>query len=222
MAQENLRFYNMIVHLVQNNRLFEENVAVKNVWQKDNNLFFDIYFYRNQKSYVFDAAFIHDLLDLTTEKYYGTLEAFVKDYQKEETLEAPAVSENKFLIDKKIFEPLNIDLVILTFMAQCGGNFSAIKEKIIYDYILDQIPETRSLSRQYINAYLTGIKPSVENFYKAINHLNTKNPDEASELVKESVKICLSDGQLHYIEKLYLAEIFQVLREQGVEPDVGL
>ena len=52
--------------------------------------------------------------------------------------------------------------------------------------------------------------------------VSAKNPDEAEEMVKEIVKICLADGQLHYNEKLYLAEIFQTLREQGVEPEVGL
>ena len=35
MAQDNLRFYNMLVRLVQNNRLFEERAAVKKVWEKD-------------------------------------------------------------------------------------------------------------------------------------------------------------------------------------------
>ena len=57
MAQDNLRFYNMLVRLVQNNRLFEERAAVKKVWEKDGNIFFDFYFYRNHKSYIFDSHF---------------------------------------------------------------------------------------------------------------------------------------------------------------------
>ena len=61
MTKENLRFYNMIIHLIQNNKLYEENAAIKKVWQKEGTTFFDIYFYRTRKSYVFDSAFIHDL-----------------------------------------------------------------------------------------------------------------------------------------------------------------
>ena len=29
MTKENLRFYNMIIHLIQNNKLYEENAAIK-------------------------------------------------------------------------------------------------------------------------------------------------------------------------------------------------
>lgn len=68
----------------------------------------------------------------------------------------------------------------------------------------------------------TGNKTGSRRFYKALEAVSAKNPDEAEEMVKEIVKICLADGQLHYNEKLYLAEIFQTLREQGVEPEVGL
>ena len=33
MTKENLQFYNMIIHLIQNNKLYEENAAIKKVWQ---------------------------------------------------------------------------------------------------------------------------------------------------------------------------------------------
>ena len=55
MTEENglscpLRFYNMLVHLRTGSRPAEENVAVKNIWQKDNLVFMDLYFYRSKKS----------------------------------------------------------------------------------------------------------------------------------------------------------------------------
>ena len=222
MTKENLRFYNMIIHLIQNNKLYEENAAIKKVWQKEGTTFFVIYFYRTRKSYVFDSAFIHDLLDLSNERYYKSPAAFVVDYGREETLEPPSEPEDGQLIDKKLFEPLEADLILMTFMANICDSFSPIKETIIYDYIIEKIPATENLSQQYVNAYLQGIKPAREDFYKALEAVSAKNPDEAEEMVKEIVKICLADGQLHYNEKLYLAEIFQTLREQGVEPEVGL
>ena len=48
MTEENglscpLRFYNMLVHLRTGSRPAEENVAVKNIWQKDNLVFMDLY-----------------------------------------------------------------------------------------------------------------------------------------------------------------------------------
>ena len=96
----------MIVHLIQNNRLFEEKAAVKKVWQKDGLTFLDIYFYRNQKSYVFDSCFIHDLVDLTTEKFYKNVKDFIQDYYQEESQTAKISSNIAPARDKKLFAPI--------------------------------------------------------------------------------------------------------------------
>lgn len=222
MAEENLKFYNLIIHLVKNDKLYEENAAVKNIWQKNDNTFFDIYFYRNRKSYVFDSAFIHDIFDLTTEKYYGSPAAFIKDFQCEEELSPLPLEAESSLIDAKLFEPLKTDLIIMLFMAACGAPLSPIKEKILCDYITSRIPSAKTLSQQYLKAYLQRLTPSEDDFYTALRGLQTKSPNSVEDLARDTVKLCLSDGRLHYSEKYYLAEIFQILREQGVNPDVGL
>ena len=67
MSEPDVKFYNMMLHLIKNNKIYEENVAVKNVWEKDGNTFLDIYFYRRRKSYIFDSVFVHDIYDRTTE-----------------------------------------------------------------------------------------------------------------------------------------------------------
>ncbi len=69
---------------------------------------------------------------------------------------------------------------------------------------------------------MNGVKPTLEEFYKALDNLKTKTPEDAADLAGEVVKICISDGTMAYNEKVYIAEVLQVLREQGVEPDVGL
>ena len=115
MATQAIRFYNMLIHLIKNNKLYEENVAIKNVWKKDNNIFLDIYFYRKQKSYIFDSVFVHDILDLSNEKYYKRIEDFLEDFAKtEEYIEVEKEAELK--VDKKIFEPIGVDLIILSFL----------------------------------------------------------------------------------------------------------
>ena len=217
-----LRYYNMIVHLIQNNRLFEEKAAVKKVWQKDGLTFLDIYFYRNQKSYVFDSCFIHDLVDLTTEKFYKNVKDFIQDYYQEESQTAKISSNIAPAHDKKLFAPIELDLTMMLFVAGCCGEISAVKEKIIRDYIVEQIPSSQNLSRQYLNAYIGSLHFMENDFYLALGNIKSKEPEEAEKLVKEIVKICLSDGRIHYQEKIYLAEILQTLRELGVNPDIGL
>ena len=37
MAEKKVKYFNMIIHLIRNNRLYEENVAIRNIWEKDKN-----------------------------------------------------------------------------------------------------------------------------------------------------------------------------------------
>ena len=221
MATQAIRFYNMLIHLIKNNKLYEENVAIKNVWKKDNNIFLDIYFYRKQKSYIFDSVFVHDILDLTNERYYKRIEDFVEDFAEAED-SSDTEKEELVSIDKKIFEPIDVDLIILSFMAGCSGNYVPIKQKIIFDYILEQIPQTKNLSSQYLETYIESLAPDEKSFYKALSNINYQNPDAVEYLCQEVLKVCLADGRLHYREKLYLAEILQFLREAGIKVNLGI
>ena len=107
-------------------------------------------------------------------------------------------------------------------MAGCSGNYVPIKQKIIFDYILEQIPQTKNLSSQYLETYIESLAPDEKSFYKALSDINYQNPDAVENLCQEVLKVCLADGRLHYREKLYLAEILQFLREAGIKVDLGI
>ncbi len=222
MSAAAIKYYNMLIHLIKNNRLYEENVAVKNVWEKEGNIFLDIYFYRNRKSYIFDAVFIHDILDLTTEKYYQDIAAFVADFYNQSGPEVQQAEKAAPLIDKKLFETIDADLIIMSFMGNCYGSATPLKIKIIFDYILRLVPQAQNLSRQYLETYISGLKPEEAAFYKALNNINFQNAPAVENLCREVLKIVLADGRLHYKEKLYLAELLQICREAGIEVDLGM
>lgn len=228
MAEENgvscpLHFYNMLVHLISGSKISEENVAVKNIWQKDNLVFLDLYFYRTKKSQVIDSVYIRDIMDMSNEKFYASVELFIRDYceyisnqdceTESELPEAPS-------LDFKHLEAIKDNLVILTFMAKCTANFNKIKNKAIRDYINRCLPQSRALSDQYISSYLKDLNPDSDNFFNAVDNLKAKSPEEVEELVREALKISASDGAVSYTERLYLAEIIQALREYGIEPEI--
>lgn len=221
MSEANVKFYNMLIHLVRNDKLYKENVAIKNVWQKEGNTFLDIYFYRKRKSYIFDSVFIHDILDLSNEKYYKNIDNFITDFQDQNIVDKKNNSIAN-IADKKIFEKISPDLIILSFMAKCCGNYTQIKEKIIFDYILKSIPRAQILSNQYLTAYIATLNPNEEDFYNAINSINYQNVKSIKKMCFDVLKICLADGRMHYREKKYLAELLQNMREAGIKIDLGL
>lgn len=219
MAEKKVKYFNMIIHLIRNNRLYEENVAIRNIWEKDKNIFVDIYFYSQKKSYVIDGAFIHDLLDLSNDRYYKNISKFLQEFNSEDTTR----EETKEKIpDKKIFEKIYPDLVMLSFIAGTNKNYTVLKQNIIVEYAKENLATAETLSKQFIISYLQDIQADETAFFKALQQIVRKKPEDAVSLLEEMLKVALSDGQLQYTEKRYLAEVVQILREEGVTPNVGL
>lgn len=222
--EDNLSFYNMIVHIVYQGNMIEENVAVKNIWEKDEHTFIDLYFYRTKKSQVINGLFIHDILDLNTEKSYGNVKELLFDYM-EDKIDVIVEGEdirNYSLNDFKHIEEMRDEIVILTFLAKCNNIYTLIKENTIRSYIKKHEPSAENLSHQYLSSFLKSINPDEDDFYESLENIKSKTPERVCDLARTAVSIGVSDGRLEYNEKIYVAEILQKLREQGLEPDVGL
>lgn len=221
MTTNSSKFYNMLVHLIQNNRIYEENVAVKNIWEKEGNIFLDLYFYSRRKSYIFDSVFIRDIYDVITETTYCDIKDFLAVFNSAEKIPNSEISTNH-ITDNKIVSSLKQELIILSFMANCCGYYSTLKENIIIDYIIKRSDQARNLSRNYLETYLKTITPNYDDFNQAIQELDYHNINNIEHLCHEVLKVCISGGRLHYTEKVYLAELLQIIRDAGIKLDLEL
>ena len=221
---ENIRFYNLLAHIKYGDDVREENVALKNIWNHGGNIMLNLYFYRDKSSKVIDSAYIKDIMNLNTEKLYTSCSVLLRDYNefKSQTEQVEDAPVKKAPVNLELLKVLKDDIIILLYIAKCVDYFSEIKKKTILQYIEQHHPHPQSLSKNYVESCLKALQPTTEEFYQAVENLSQKTPEEAEELVQAVVKICIGDGFLAYNEKIYLAEILQILREQGVEPDVGL
>ena len=75
------KFYNMEIHIIKGDQLYAENVAIRNIWEKDDGTFFDIYVHRLKKSFVFDSLFIKEIADLNNNVKYQSISSFINDYK---------------------------------------------------------------------------------------------------------------------------------------------
>ncbi len=206
------KFYNMRVNLIKNGKIYSERAAVRNVWQKDQSLFLDIYIYRLQKAYVFDAAFVRAISDLSRGTDYRDIRKFAKDF-------ITAAKEPQQTLSSKsddVLSPVKDDLILLLFMSRIWNDQNPVKQKIILDYIQNTVAAAKNLSDRYLARYLSGLRAGDDEFYETLRRLKSKNPEQAIRLLKEAVKVCLVSGYLHYSERMYLADFIQTLRQEGV------
>lgn len=208
------RFYNMQVSLLKDGRVYTEKVAITNVWQKDSGIFFSFYFHNVKKSLIFDSAFVHDIWDLNCDKVYADVDEFIADFYSDTNIEVEKNKQSK--PDDGILSLVKNDVVILLFMSRGLEYTNIIKEKIIFSYIQNRVKAASNLSEQYLHNFIKGINVSQKDFYVALKQLKSKKPKDAEFLLKEVIKLCLSDGQIHYNERMYLADIIQTLRLEGL------
>ncbi len=221
-SSRSMRFYNMLVHLTSpGHKIIEENVAVKNIWQKNSLVFLDLYFYRTKKSHIVDSVYLRDIMDMTNEKFYSSAKEFIADYcAYTSTVEEHHQEETAQIFDFRHLETIKDNLIILTFIAKCTADFNQVKLASIRKYINKKLPQTKTLSEQYLNNYMEELNPTELSFFKAIESLKSQTPEEIEGLINEALKISSADGALSYQERYYIAEIIQALREYGIEPDI--
>ena len=216
MSEQNDKFYNMRVDLINNGKIYTENVAIRNVWEKDSGIFFDIYCHRLKKSFVFDALFIHGIYDINRDKVYNDISLFINDYKTlnsdEEEIKPILKKQNSY----GIFETIKDDVIILLFMSRRWHENEHLKNKIIIDYILNHCDKSKDFSEQYIRNFISRLQPEMDDFYQALNTLKSKSIAEAEDFLREIIKICISDGHMHYSERMYLADIIHILRSEGM------
>ena len=216
MNQATDKFFNMYVNLVKNGKIYGENAAIRNIWEKDKTFFFDVYLYRLKKSFIFESSYIHNLFDVSREKGYNDAASFVKDFFAavgQGTPKQPPLQTSK----DNLLDALRADLTILQFMSRLDKGSQVLKNKIIFDYIKKSVPEAKSFSDLYLLKILSDIRPEPVDFYRAVTSLKRKTPIEAECFLKEIVKVCQTDGFLNYTERMYLADVAQFLRQEGLK-----
>ena len=223
-------FENMKANILSNNTLCEEPIAVRNIWKKGHNCYFDILFHDSGRTKVLDASYIHDIYDLDTLCYYKDMALFARDFEEERQKikhDAPVReqknrlwNEDKAASRYRYLDEIRPEITILKFFASLNPNQAEVKQRVIMDYIKDIRNLSTDFSQQYIEAFIQTLPAGENDFYDSLEKIENRHEDHIERLVREAVKISAADGAIHYEEKRCLAELLQSLREHGIEPDI--
>ena len=215
MINNELKYNNMTVRLINKGRLFNKNVAIKNVFHKENDIYFELYFYKTNRLLILNSLNICDLLDLDSDRYYKSVKEFYDEYHQVDEDQIGNIN----LGTNKLLSNLELDIVILMFLAKKCGECTKLKSNLIEEYIFSLIDFSNADRLRYVQGVLLEINPTIANYYNQLNKINSKTPQELYKLLECALKVCRSDGALIYNEKLYLSEFMQALRNEGVNID---
>ena len=225
-------FSRLKANILFKNTLREEDIAIRNIWKKGANYYFDVLFYASGQTRVLDMSYFHDIYDTETQYYYKDMQVFIKDFEniKNESKKQQAIrsnhqqnrnwDEDKAAQHYQCLNKIRPEVTILKFFARLNPNLSEVKQRVIIDYIKDSEPTTMDFGRQYVEAFVETVPYGKDEFYESLDKLEHHNEEHIERLAREAAKISAADGAVHYEEKRFLAELLQSLREHGLEPDI--
>lgn len=215
------KFYNLKIDILSKGKICVETAAVRSIVEKDGCTFLDIYIYRLKKAFMFEKNYVRRIYDLSRDKSYTDIDKFIDDFKEEIEHESSDGADNaivkKVNKSEEIVRPLLSDIIMMLFIARIDIDNDKLKEKVIFEYITKNIPEARSLSFVYVQKYMAEVRTEKEDFYKSMPLLRNKSQQQAADFYKTLLKICLSDGRMHYAERRYLAEIVQFFRLHNIK-----
>lgn len=216
------KFYNLKIDIISNGRVCVETAAVRSVIDKESSQYFDIYIYRLKKAFIFEKNFIRRIYDLSRDKIYTDMDKFIADFnhelsQSDDDGNSATVLAKKLQRSEEMLRPILSDIILMLFIARIDIDNGQLKEKVIFEYITSKLPQAKILSLVYIQKYLNSITVERDDFYRHLPNIRSKNKDEANDFYQTVLKICLSDGRMHYAERLYLAEIVQFFRLHDID-----
>ena len=223
-------FNNLRANILFQGAVVVEDIAVRNIWKKHGASFFDIYIHRTNQYRMIDSVYVKNILNLNTGEPYGDTDKFIDFFLEKQKELTPAQKSNQEKLAifrseehlEKILEPIKDDITILVFIAQHDSILNKVKLRIMTDYIKSRTPEARAFTQDLINDYLRYLLPTEDEYYDAVNNLNKKDVADAQELLEEALKVSVSDGTLSYLERYYIAELIQYLRDHDVKLNIDL
>lgn len=219
-------FSNLTAHILFDNVLHEENIAIRNIWQKGDNCYFNVYFSSSGKTRVLDAHYIYDIFDHDSGRYYKDINLFIRDYVQrsgeEKHLPPTPRQENKIEQNYYLLREIAPEIVILAFFATLSLTLSDVKQRVVFDFVRRFLSSNADISSTYVEAYIKTLRLDEDAFYHALSQLNAKASERLKELASDAAKISAADGVIHYQEKLFLAELLQHLRTLNIVPDFEL
>lgn len=200
----------------KNGEVEKRKVTIRRIWQRGQEIMVDGFCHEVKAPRIFLASRIQKIVDLKKKKVYAQPKKFLLG----EIAAVPSSGSMGVSSTSQIIAKLRNELAALVFLAKVDDEFNPSEMKVIMEYT-----KSRSGNLKYnfeeLRDHLERLVPDEECFYEAMDEILNQPIDIITAFVESFVKLILSDGVVHDDEREFLGELLQILREEGIELDVG-
>lgn len=200
----------------KNGKVTKRKITIRRIWQRGKEVLVDGFCHEVKAPRIFMASRIQKIFDIKNKKAYNDPKKFLLG-------KIAAVTDQGGMgktSAAKIIETVRDELSALTFLAKIDDNFDPNELKVILEYVRKLSGGAKYDSAE-VREYIERLYPDEECFYEAMEDILDKDVDFITAFVETFVKLILADGLVHDDEREFLAELLQILREEGIEIDVG-
>ena len=150
--------------------------------------------------------FFENVLGIKLQKSTETIPSSAPQYQLSSSMEK---GEMKTAIDRTRNE-----LTALLFVAAMDGHKDRVEYDKMAQYVHKRCPDL-TFNNDDLIQYLTLINPDTQSFYLSLEKILGMDGWVVKMFLEALMTMIMSDGEVHEKEKLFLAELFRILEEEG-------
>jgi len=192
-------------------------VTIRKIWQKENEVFVEGFCHNNKKPVKLRASRMKKIIDLHTKETYVQPRKFLLG----QVAVTPGSEVAGFSPTAQAINRIRNELAILVFLAKIDKDFDVSESNIIIGYVRKRCSDLRYVPEE-VKSYIDKLSPDEDNFYDAMEEVLELGDDELKEFVETFVQVILADGVVDDEERIFLAEMLQIMEEEGIDIDIGI
>ncbi len=206
-----------IYYTAKSGNIDKIKVTIRKIWQKDNEVFVEGFCHNSKKQVTLRASRMKKIIDLHTKEAYVQPRKFLLG----QVAVTPGSEVAGFSPTAQAINRIRNELAILVFLAKIDKDFDVSESNIIVGYVRKRCSDLR-YSPEEVKSYIDKLSPDEDNFYDAMEEVLELGDEELKQFVETFVQIILADGVVDDDERIFLAEMLQIMEEEGIDIDIGI
>lgn len=200
----------------------DRHVIIRRVIKSGKEIFIDAFCQEIKAPRLIKLSSISKITDQTGKVYSNPVDFFenelgVQLQEKKPTSTAPQYQFSSTMTNgemKTAIDRTRNELTALLFVAAMDGHKDRIEYDKMAQYVHKRCPDLTFNDADLVH-YLTMINPDTQSFYLSLERILGMDGWIVKMFLEALMEMIMSDGEVHEKEKLFLAEFFRILEEEG-------
>ncbi|MCP4394104.1 MAG: TerB family tellurite resistance protein [Alphaproteobacteria bacterium] len=190
----------------------KDKITIRRLWQQGDEIIVDGFSHTKNAPRMYKVSHIKQIVDLNTNEVYLQPKKFLLG----QVAMIPGEEIAGFSGTAHAINRLRYELAALIFLANVDGQFANSELVMVKNYVKSKNTDLQ-INDEKLDGYVSRLYPDEDNFFEAIDYILSQKRAQIGDFMEFFTKLILADGVVDSNEKEFLAELLEILQEEGIE-----